>query len=461
MKLQSLFTHKKMYFNHLFIILFTLSISCDGSADTSPPIPDVIDPPNEEIPVIPHEQLLTLVQETTFKYFWDFAESISGMARERSQDDAYGGESPKIVTTGGSGFGISSFPIAVERGWKSRSEVIERLNKILTFLEAADTYHGAFSHWYFGDTGKTRPFFSEDDGGDIVETAFLMQGLLINRQYFSGSGDEMEIRSRISAIWEAVEWDWYTRGNKSITWHWSPANEFTINHIVSGWNEALILYVLAAASPTHSIDKETYEKGWARSGAIKNTASYYGHMLPLGESLGGPLFFAHYSFIGLDPRGLKDQYANDYFEQNKAHSLINYEYCKTNPKGFKGYGEDSWGLTASDNNNGYSAHSPTNDLGIITPTAALSSFPYTPAESTKALEYFYYKRHEKLWSTYGFYDAFSEHHNWYSDAYLAIDQGPIIAMIENHRTQLLWNLFMADQEIKDGLIKLGFTSPNL
>ena len=194
-----------------------------------------------------------------------------------------------------------------------------------------------------------------------------------------------------------------------------------------------LLDVFGASSPTHPIDKETYEKGWALSGAIKNTATYYGQQLPLGSELGGPLFFAHYSFIGLDPRGLKDQYADNYFEQNKAHSLINYEYCKANPKNFRGYSEDSWGLTASDNNNGYSAHSPTNDLGIITPTAALSSFPYTPVESKKALDYFYYEKNSKLWGPYGFYDAFSEHHNWYSDGYLAIDQGPIIAMIENYK----------------------------
>ena len=454
-----------MYFNYFLILFFSLLNSCVGSDDITPPIPgviDPIDPPIGEVTVIPYEELLSLVQEKTFNYFWDFAESNSGMARERSQDDAYGGESPRIVTTAGSGFGISSFPIAVERGWKSRAETIIRLKKILTFLENANTYHGAFSHWYFGDTKKTKPFSSQDDGGDIVETAFLIQGLLINRQYFSKNNtDEKNIRDRITAIWEAVEWDWYTRGNKSIIWHWSPTYEFAINHTIRGWNEALIVYVLAASSPTHPIDKETYEKGWANSGAIKNNASYYGYKLPLGEVLGGPLFFAHYSFIGLDPRELKDQYTDNYFEQNKAHSLINYEYCKANPKNFKGYNENSWGLTASDNNNGYSAHSPTNDLGIITPTAALSSFPYTPAESKKALEYFYYKQNKKLWGIYGFYDAFSEHFNWYADGYLAIDQGSIVAMIENYRTKLLWILFMKDQEIKNGLIKLGFSTPNI
>lgn len=454
----------KKNYKMLVVAFFMSSMwsSCSSGSDVEPPPPDVVNPIADEIPVISNEELLDLVQEKTFNYFWDFAEPNSGMARERSQDEAYGGESPRIVTVGGSGFGIASFPIAVERGWVSRTDAIARLQKILTFLERADTYHGAFSHWYFGDTAKTRSFSSQDDGGDIVETAFLIQGLLINRQYFSGNGnDEKNIRDRITALWEAVEWDWYTQGDKSITWHWSPNHGFAINLKVRGWNEALIVYVLAAASPTHTINKETYENGWASNGGIKSAATYYDYQLPLGPEFGGPLFFAHYSFIGLDPRGLKDQYANDYFEQNKVHSLINYKYCKANPKNFKGYGEDSWGLTASDNNNGYSAHSPTNDLGVITPTAALSSFPYTPVESKKALEYFYYKLNNKLWGVYGFYDAFSEHHNWYANGYLAIDQGPIVAMIENYRTQLLWTLFMKDQNVKDGLVKLGFSSPNI
>jgi hypothetical protein len=432
-----------------FFILLTMLNSCGGGSDITPPPSDVPIIEQPTVPEIPFEELLDVVQERTFKYFWNFADPTSGLARERSQ-------SLETMTTGGSGFGISSFPAAVNRGWISRDQAIQQLKKILTFLENADTYHGVFSHWY-RNTGVTQPFGTKDDGGDIVETAFLIQGLLINRQYFSGNNaEEIAIRNRITAIWEDVEWDWYTQGNKSITWHWSTNYGFEINHIISGWNEALIVYVLAAASPTHAIDKETYDNGWARNGDMKNNSTYYGHILPLGENLGGPLFFAHYSFIGLNPRGLSDQYAN-YNEQNIAHSLINYEYCKANPKDYNGYSENSWGLTASDNNTGYSAHSPTNDLGIITPTAALSSFPYTPAESRKALEYFYYQKNDKLFGNYGFYDAFSEHYNWVSDGYLAIDQGPIVAMIENYRTQLLWTLFMQDQEIKDGLTKLGFT----
>ena len=445
--------YKKRISIYFLQLLSICLLSCVKN-EKKTPISDV--PPIDTPTKIPVEKLLELVQRKTFNYFWDFAESKSGMARERSQDHSYNGDSPRIITTGGAGFGISAYPIAVERGWKSREEVIQRLKKVLTFLENAETYHGAFSHWYFGDTGKTRPFFNEDDGGDIVETAFLIQGLLINRQYFL---NEKDIYDRITKIWQAVEWDWYTQGKKSITWHWSPNYNFSVNHTVRGWNEALILYVLAAASPTHSIDKETYEKGWGNN--MKNGNVYYGHQLPLGPKLGGPLFFAHYSFIGLDPRRLKDKYVANYFQQNKAHSLINYEYCKANPKNFKGYSEHNWGITASDNHKGYSAHSPTNDLGVITPTAALSSFPYTPKESTKALEYFYYKQKKKLWGIYGFYDAFSLHHNWYSDGYLAIDQGPIIAMIENYRTQLLWNLFMKIKDVKAGLTKLGFSSPKI
>ncbi|MPN02572.1 hypothetical protein SDC9_149788 [bioreactor metagenome] len=225
---------------------------------------------------------------------------------------------------------------------------------------------------------------------------------------------------------------------------------------ISGWNESLITYVLAASPPTHPISKEVYQQGWARNGAMTNNASYLGYRLPLGPNMGGPLFFAHYSFLGLNPKGLKDQYA-DYWEQNKTHTLINYAYCKENPKKYSGYSEHCWGLTASDGDQGYSAHSPTNDRGVIAPTAALSSMPYTPEESMRALHFFYYKLGDKLWKEYGFSDAFNLSKNWFDTQHIAIDQGPVIAMIENYRTGLLWKLFMSSAEIGDGLAKLGFT----
>ncbi|WP_419033776.1 glucoamylase family protein, partial [Dysgonomonas gadei] len=245
-----------------------------------------------------------------------------------------------------------------------------------------------------------------------------------------------------------------------LYWHWSPDYGWQMNLKITGWNESLIVYALAAASPTYPISAEVYKQGWVRNGAFANGKSYYGYTLPLGTEYGGPLFFSHYSFLGINPKDLKDQYT-DYWTQNRNHTLINYTYCVTNPKGYGGYSADCWGLTASDGNNGYSAHSPTNDKGVIAPTAALSSMPYTPEESMRALHFFYYKLGDKLWSDYGFVDAFNLSEQWYDNQNIAIDQGPIVVMIENYRTGLLWSLFMADPEIKDGLKKLGFQSPDI
>ncbi|MCK9161033.1 MAG: beta-glucosidase, partial [Bacteroidaceae bacterium] len=162
-----------------------------------------------------------------------------------------------------------------------------------------------------------------------------------------------------------------------------------------------------------------------------------------------------YSWIGLNPKKLKDEYA-DYWDVVRNHVLSDYAYCVDNPKGYKGYGKDCWGLTASYSVNGYAAHSPGNDLGVISPTAALSSFPYTPEESMHALKYFWSKG-SWIWGKYGFYDAFSETANWTVPHYLAIDQCTIAPMIENYRTGLLWKLFMSCPEIQKGLTKLGFT----
>jgi len=443
---------RSSYILGLMILFFSCSDKGPGYQEPYVPPKDNGTP---EVTLTDNE-ILDLVQKQTFKYFWDFAEPNSGMARERSQADAYGGNSRNMVTMGGSGFGIASFPAAVERGWVSHQEAVARLEKILDFLETVPRYHGAFSHWYSANSATTRPFGDKDDGGDLVETAFLIQGLLINRQYFSAESEsEIALRERITTLWEEVEWDWYTQGENVLYWHWSPIYAFQKNLQIKGWNESLIIYVLAASSPTHSISAEVYHEGWASGGNIKTNRAHFGQQMPLGPSYGGPLFFSHYSFIGLDPRNLNDRYAN-YWEQNKAHSLINYQYCVSNPKNYIGYGPNSWGLTASDSYDGYSAHSPTNDLGVITPTAALSSFPYTPEKSMAALRYFYEEKGADLWGEYGFYDAFSESEDWYADGYLAIDQGPIIAMIENYRTGLLWRLFMQNEEILLGLDKLEF-----
>lgn len=351
--------------------------------------------------------------------------------------------------------------MGIERGFVTREEGVDRLDKIITFLaEKADRFHGAWSHWLNGTTGSVIPFSANDDGGDLVETAFMVQGLLTVRQYLDPtSTQETELINKINELWHEVEWDWYTQGGQNVLyWHWSPNFGWEKNHRITGWNEALIVYVLAASSPTHSIDKEVYTRGWSRNGAMVNSSqkSYYDYTLPLRSDRGGPLFFAHYSFLGLDPRNLEDQYAN-YWTQNTNHTLINRAYSIENPKNYVGYGPNSWGLTASDNHQGYSAHSPDNDLGVITPTAAISSIPYTPEESLDAIRFFYYILGDRLWGEYGFYDAFNFTEGWVASSYLAIDQGPIIVMIENYRTGLLWKLFMSAPEVQNGLDKLGFT----
>lgn len=448
---------------HLFFIttiicygFFSTTLpSCSNngtSTNTDKPIPDQ---------QLSDSELLDLVQKQTFKYFWDFAHVASGMALERSEPEAYNGEGPNIVTSGGSGFGVMAIIVGAERKYITREQAVERLLKISNFLLNGDRFHGAFPHWYYGNTGKVRPFFTEDDGGDIVETSFMIQGLLTARQYFNkDTPNENSLRDKINQLWNEVEWDWYTNGRNILTWHWSPNFGWQINHQIKGYNETLITYVLAESSPTHAINKSVYDNGWTSGSNFYNGTVYYNKWrLPLGYEFGGPLFFAHYSFLGLDPTGLKDTYA-DYWEQNVNHTLINREYCIKNPKEFVGYGVGSWGLTASDNHQGYSAHSPTNDLGVITPTAALSSFPYTPEFSMQALRNFYYNFDGKLWGDYGFFDAFNQTENWYATNYLAIDQGPIIVMIENHRTGLLWNLFMSCPEVQEGLKKLNFTSPH-
>jgi hypothetical protein len=408
-----------------------------------------------KFPVISNDELLTLVQQQTFKYFWDYGHPVSGLIRER-----FG--SGELVTSGGSGFGLMAILVGIERNFITRQEGFERLNKIVSFLSHPDTdkFHGAFPHWLNGTTGKVIPFSQKDNGGDLVETAFLMQGLLTVKEYFkNGSVEEQAMCTSIQELYENVEWSWYRKNDENVLyWHWSPNYNWEMNHQIRGWDEALMVYVLAAASPTYPIPKAVYDNGWARNGSypMQNNKSFYGIQLPLGYDYGGPLFFAHYSFLGLDPRNLSDQYAN-YWTQNVAHTQINRAYCIANPQKYVGYSADIWGLTASDIQNGYTASSPTNDRGVIAPTAAISSMPYTPEESMQALRFFYYTLGDKLWGQYGFYDAFNLTSLWFASSYLAIDQGPIICMIENHRSGLLWNLFMTNEDVQNGLNSLGFS----
>jgi len=426
------------------------------------------------------EQLLETVQRQTFRYFWHYAHPTSGMARERSntvRGDFYwdfineandepnlskGTFGPEACAVGGTGFGILATLVAVERGWVSREAALDRLVQIADFLMKADSYHGIYPHFINGDTGKTIAFDRLDDGADVVETSYLMMGLLSARAYFNANAlKEKYLVKRINEIWDAANWNWHAQtDSKRLFWHWSPKNGFDMNFPVKGWNEALITYIISASSRRHAISKDVYERTWINTRSWKNGNSYYGYTLPLGNwPAGGPLFFSQYTFMAIDPHDLTDDRGIDYAEQTRNHTLINRAYSIDNPNRYKGYGEKAWGLTAGDSIKGYLAHAPGEDRGVIQPTAALSAMPYTPSFSMQALRYFYEEKGEKLWSKYGFVDGFSEQFDWYAKSHLAIDQGPIIVMIENYRTGLLWKLFMNIPEVQDGMKKLGFKSP--
>jgi hypothetical protein len=451
-----------------FMIFLNVFNSCSSSSPEASGVEGTPLPTTPTTPVntLTDKEALDQVQKDAIKYFWDYAEPNSKLARERYLTNDPSFES-NIVTTGGSGFGLMSIIVGVERGFLPRAEAVSRLSVALTFLGNADRFHGAWPHWINGNDGKVIPFGTKDNGGDLVETSFLCQGLLTVREYFkNGTTTEQAIAAKADALWKGVEWDWYTKGENALYWHWSPTYGWEMNFKLEGYNECLITYVMGAASPTHPIPAAAYHQGWARSGAIANGGSQYG--IPVifnynGASGNvGPLFWAQYSYLGLDPSHLTDQYA-DYWALTQNHSKIINQYCIANPKQWKGYSDKCWGLTASysrnsDGSTGYSAHQPNNDLGVITPTAALSSFPYTPVESMKFLHYLYDENKSLYVGVAGPYDAFSPQYNWVTPRYLAIDQGTIAPMIENYRTGLLWNLFMNAAEIKPGLVKLGFHS---
>lgn len=413
------------------------------------------------------EQLLDSVQAQTFRYFWEYAEPKSGLARERFHPDGnYPQNDAHIVTTGGGGFGVMAILVGIKREFITRKEGMDRLTRIVDFLETADRFHGVWPHWLNGETGKVKPFSKKDNGGDLVESSFLMQGLLCVRQFCDRTNPAEEaLAQKIDVLWKDMEWDWYTNNTNNLYWHWSPEYDFEMNFALEGYNETLITHVMAASSPTHPTDPAVYHECWARNGQIKAEDTYLGYKrvldhYPTGDSPVGPLFWAHYSHLGLDPRNLEDQYGN-YWELNQNHALIHYKHCVDNPNDFKGYGPDCWGLTSSyspkNGEIGYASHRPDMDNGVISPTAALSSMPYTPKETLAAIRGFYKHYGDILLGPAGFYDAFRPDDGWVAPRYLAIDQGPIIGMIENYRSGMLWDLFMSCPEIQSGLDRLGFT----
>jgi hypothetical protein len=418
-----------------------------------------------------NDELLTMLQEACFRYYWEGAHPVAGMTLENIPGD------DRIVATGASGFGIMALIVGVHRGFITREQGLDRLTKIVTFLERAPRYHGVWSHYMDGNSGQTLPVFDRfDNGGDLVETAFLMEGLLSARQYFNGPTEhEKDLFRRISHLWETVEWDWYRQSPQSdaLYWHWSPEWSWYINHRLTGFNEAMIVYLLAIASPTHAVPAELYYSGWANqdeAGKYRqgwsnthegdryvNGHTYFGIKLDAGVGSGGPLFFTHYSYMGFDPRGIHDHFT-DYFNNNQAMARINLAYCIQNPGHYKGYGANFWGLTASDGPDGYMPHEPTSqvDDGTMTFTGALSSFPYAPQASIAALKHIYRDLGDRAWGEYGPRDAINLSADWVSPIFMGLNQAPITVMIENYRTGLIWKLFMSNPEIQPMLDRVGF-----
>jgi hypothetical protein len=471
--------------NTLFALVLFCTLRSPGQTSTSGRITQASP---QRIPVVgvirglSDSALLDVIQRQTFRYFWHYAHPVSGLARERDNtvraeyywdyiNEAY--DQPNFsrhtfgeeaCAIGGTGFGVLSTIVAVQRGWIGRDTALKRLVQIVDFLIKADCYHGIYPHFMNGATGKTIPFGRLDDGADIVETSYLLMGLLCAREYFKGDAPlERYFRERVTQMWNDADWNWHSKGgDKTLYWHWSPDNDFNMNFPVFGWDECLITYIMSASSPTHPISKDLYENCWVKSQSWRNGKQYYGITLPLGNfDGGGPLFFEQYTFMGIDPNGLKDDHGIDYAEQTRNHTLINRAYCIDNPKKFKGYAANCWGLTAGDSYKGYVAHCPQEDLGVIQPTAALSSLPYTPEYSMQALKHFYYDLGSRIWGPFGFADGFSESRNWFAKTHLAIDEGPIVVMIENYRSALIWRLFMNIPDVQNGLKKLGFQSPYL
>ncbi len=399
------------------------------------------------------EELLTSVQLATFQYFWDFAVPESGLARTRLN-------SHDTCSTGATGFGLMAIMVAAERAFVTRQEAAERTLEIVAFLQdKTERFHGAWAHRVNGVTGKTVPSSKDDDGGDLVETSYVIQGMLTVRQYFNQDNFvEQEIRRRTTEMWHEVEWDWYLQNpdSKLLYWHWSPRSGWKMNLPITGYNECMITYLLAIASPTHPIPAVCYYEGWADRLGYYNGKKYYGYQQWVGPDLGGPLFMTQYSFLGFDPRGKHDKYCN-YFENSRNITLINRAYCIENPRKYKGYNDLVWGLTASDAPGAYRAHAPGEaDDGTITPTAALSAMPYTPSESIAAMKQFYHIHGLRLWGHFGFKDAFNLEKNWFAESHLAIDEGPIVCMIENYRSGLCWKMFMANSEIVPMLEAIGW-----
>jgi hypothetical protein len=404
------------------------------------------------------DQLLTEVQEAGFRYFYDYGHPVSGLARVGTR------KKPEVCSIGGTGWGLYNLVVGVDRGFIDRQQGVERALRILHFLtEKADRFHGAFPHWLDGSTGKVIPFSKLDDGADLVETSFLMEGVILLREYFSrDTPDEAKIRQLSDALWRGVEWNWFVRetdGHPGLYWHWSPDNGWLKNHPITGFNECQIVYILALSSPTHPIQPDCYWQGWETS-RYETERTQFGIPLVLSRGIAPPLFWTEFSYMGMDPRMIS-YHGRTYFDHFRDFCRVQVLYGESMKDQFKGYGP-LWGLSASYGPDGYKAFAPgPRDNGTITPTAAISSMPYVPDESRAFLLELYEKHGKDLWGPFGFYDAFNFTRDWVARDYLGNEVGTVAPMVENYRSGLCWKTFMKAPEIGPVLKLLAGPPPEL
>jgi hypothetical protein len=401
------------------------------------------------------DALLDEVQRAGVQFFLEEPNPVSGLSRE------YSNQRPELCATGATGMGFFNLVVGAERGFIARDQAARRMQKCLHFLaERVDRFHGVFPHWFDGQTGKVIPFSKFDDGSDLVETAYLAEGLLEAREYYTASNDvETDVRNLADRLWREIDWSWHVHDDGQsayLLWHWSPNYQFEKNHHITGFNECQIAYILALASPTHPIPQKCYWTGWAGPD-YSMPRDDFGIHVQIGRSMRMPMFFCHYSYLGLDPHALPFG-GQTYFDQFRELCKVQVAYAKTQSNIYKGYGP-LWGLTACKGPDGYKAFAPGRDNGTIAPTAALSSMPYDPQDSLSCLEELELHYREKLWGRFGFADSFNLSRDWVSTDYLGIDVGPIAPMIENYRTGLCWKTFMKAPEIAVALRRIADSQP--
>lgn len=416
--------------------------------------------PSATLAAVPHtfasdDEFLDYVQQTSFDYFWYLANPTNGMVADRSTPT-----SPCSIAA--VGFGLTCIGIGIDHGWISRTQGVARvLTTLNTFLNgpqgtnASGTigYKGWFYHFLDMNTALRSPASELSS----IDTALLLAGILHAKQYFDGTNtDEISIRTKADAIFNRVDWNWMAQGTNVISMGWFPSGSFIANNWI-GYNEGMILYILGLGAATNPLPASA----WSRWTSGYAWATNYGQAFVTFP----PLFGHQYSHCWIDFRHNADAYMNSknstYFQNSRRATLAQRSYCIANPLNRVGYSSNVWGLTACDGPSGYGTHGAPpaeNDDGTIAPTAAGGSMAFAPEYALPALRHFYTQFRFRIWTAYGFRDAFNLGAQWYASDTLGIDQGPIVVMIENYRTQRVWRRFMQNEEVQRGLQRAGFVA---